>query len=54
MGSSWAAVAAEEEPQGREIGTLLVGAGDGGGGSGGERREGEGWGGEGWMRGRVY
>ena len=42
MGSSWAALAAEEDPQGRGIGTLLVeaGAGGGGGGRGGERRAG--------------
>ena len=39
VGSSWAALAAEEDPQGRGIGTLLVeaGAGEGGGGGGGER-----------------
>ena len=36
VGSSWAALAAEEDPQGRGIGTLLVEAGAGGGG-GGER-----------------
>ena len=34
VGSSWAALAAEEDPQGREIGTLLVEAGAGGGGRG--------------------
>ena len=47
-GSSWAALAAEEDPEGRGIGTLLVKAGGGGG-----RGEGEGWGGEGgaWGRG---
>ena len=41
VGSLWAALAAEEDPQGRGIGTLLVeaGAGGGGGGRGGERRE---------------
>ena len=39
VGSSWAALAAEEDPQGREIGTLLVEAGAGGGGRGRERRE---------------
>ena len=46
VGSSWAALAAEEDPQGRGIGILLVeaGAGGGGGGGGGER---EGRGGEG-------
>ena len=38
VGSSWAAQAAEEDPQGRGIGTLLVEAGGGGrGGGGGER-----------------
>ena len=40
VGSSWAALAAEEDPQGRGIGTLLVEAGAGGGG-GRERGEGE-------------
>ena len=38
MGSSWAALATEEDPQGREIGTLQqveAGAGGGGGGGGG-------------------
>ena len=34
VGSSWAALAAEEVPQGRGIGTLLVEAGAGGGGGG--------------------
>ena len=51
VGSSWAALAAEEDPQGRGIGTLLVevGAGGGGGRGGGGR---EGRGGEGaWGRG---
>ena len=45
VGSSWAALAAEEDPQGRGTGTLLVEAGAGGGG-GGEGRGGEGgaWG----------
>ena len=53
MGSSWAAVAVEEDPQGRGIGTLLVEAGAGGWGGGegreeeGRGREGEGRGGEG-------
>ena len=49
VGSSWAALAVEEDPQGRGIGTLLVEAGAGGGGRGGEGRggEGEGRGGEG-------
>ena len=37
--TSWAAQAAEEDPQGRWIGTLLVEAGAGGGGGGGEGRE---------------
>ena len=37
VGSSWAALAVEENPQGRGIGTLLVKAGAGGGkGRGGE------------------
>ena len=45
MGSSWAALAAEEDPQGREIGTLLVEAGAGGRG-GGRGGEGEGQGGK--------
>ena len=35
VGSSWAALAAEEDPQGRGIGTLLVEAGAGGGRGGG-------------------
>ena len=39
VGSSWVALAAEEDPQGRGIGTLLVEAGAGGGGGGGEGRE---------------
>ena len=47
VGSSWAALAAEEDPQGRGIGTLLVEAGAGGGGGrgggGGEGRGGA-WG----------
>ena len=34
VGSSWSALAAEEHPQGRGIGTLLVKAGEGGGGVG--------------------
>ena len=41
VGSSWAALAAEEDPQGRGIGTLLVEAGAGGGGG---EREGRGGG----------
>ena len=40
MGSSWAALAAQEDPQGRGIGTLLVEAGAGGGGGGGRGGEG--------------
>ena len=50
VGSSWAALAAEEDPQGRGIGTLLVEAGAGGGGGGvvgereGRRGEGGAWG----------
>ena len=48
VGSSWAALAAEEDPQGRGIGTLLVEAEAGGGGG----REGRGGGGRGaWGRG---
>ena len=45
--SSWAALAAEEDPQGRRIGTLLVTAGAGGGreGEGGMQREDAGGGG---------
>ena len=39
VGSSWATLAAEENPQGREIGTLPVKAGAGGGGGGREGRE---------------
>ena len=44
VGSSWTALAAEGDLQGRGIGTLLVeaGAGGGGGGRGGEGRGGEG------------
>ena len=46
VGSSWAALTAEEDPQGREIGTLLlIEAGAGGGG--GEGRGGRGAGGRG-------
>ena len=48
VGSSWAALAAEEDPQGRGIGTLLVEAGaKGGGGGGGRDRGGGGRGGRG-------
>ena len=39
-GSSWTALAVEEDPQGRGIGTLLVEAGAGGGGGEGEGRGG--------------
>ena len=46
VGSSWAALAAEEDPQGRGMGTLLVEAGAGETGGGGEGRE-RGGGGEG-------
>ena len=42
MGSSWAALTAEEDPQGRGIGTLAVEAGAGGGGRGGGGRGGRG------------
>ena len=44
VGSSWAALAAEEDPQGRGIGTLLVeaGAGGGEGRGGGEGAQGRG------------
>ena len=55
VSSSWAALTAEDYPQGRGIGTLLVEAGAGGGRGGGEGRggEGEGRGEEGgaWGRG---
>ena len=34
VSSSWAALAAEEDPRGRGMGTLLVEAGSGGGGGG--------------------
>ena len=53
VGSSWAALAAEEDPQGRGVGTLLVEAGaEGGGGGEGRGGEGEGRGGGGaWGRG---
>ena len=47
VGSLYAALAAEEDPQGRGIGTLLVEAGAGeGGGEGREGRGGRGGGGE--------
>ena len=56
VGSSWAALAAEEGPQGRGIGTLLVeaGAGGGGGGEGGERGAGGGVGGAGGVGQREH
>ena len=50
VGSSWAALAAEEDPQRRGIGTLLVEAGAGRGGGGrvmGGRGAGGRWGGVG-------
>ena len=49
VGSSWPALATEEDPQGRGIGTLLVEAGGGGGGGEGrgERGAGRGRGGRG-------
>ena len=49
--SSWAALAAEEDPQGRFIGTLLVEAGAGGGGGMGGEEEGRGGEGGAWGRG---
>ena len=42
VGSSWAALAAEEDPQGRGIGTLQVETGAGGGGGGEVRERGRG------------
>ena len=45
VGSSWAALAAEEDSQGRGMGTLLVEAGAGGAERGG---------GAGWGRGREW
>ena len=47
VGSSWAALAAEEDPQGRGIGTFLVEAGEGGERVGREGRERAGRGGRG-------
>ena len=47
VGSSWAALAAEEDPQGRGLGTLLVESGAGGGGGGGRGGERGGGGGRG-------
>ena len=41
VGSPWAALAAEEDPQGRGMGTLLVEAEQKGGGGGRERGRGE-------------
>ena len=52
VSSSWAALAVEEDSQGRGIGTLLVKAGAGGGGEGGGGEEGKGRGGEGGAWGR--
>ena len=51
VGSSWAVLAAEEDPQGRGIGTLLVEARAGGGGGGGRRGSGGGGEGGAWGRG---
>ena len=51
VGSSWAALAEEEDPQGRGIGTLLVEAGAGGGGGRGGGGERGGGGGGAWGRG---
>ena len=45
VGNLWAALAVEEDPRGKGIGTLLAEAGAGGGGGGGGG-EGEGRGGE--------
>ena len=39
VGSSWAALVAEEDPQGKGIGTLQIEAGEGEGGGRGEGRE---------------
>ena len=50
VGSSWAALAAEEDSQGRGIGSLLVEAGAGGGGGRGGEREGRGGEGGAWER----
>ena len=50
VGSSWAALAAEKDPQGRGIGALLVEAEAGGGGGEGERGGAGGRGGA-WGRG---
>ena len=47
VGSSWAALAAEEDPRGKGIGTLFVEAGAGGGGGRGEGGKREGRGGRG-------
>ena len=47
VGSSWAVLTAEEDPQGREIGTLLLVEAGAGGGGGGEGRGGRGKGGRG-------
>ena len=53
VGSSWAALPAEEDPQGRGIRTRLVEAGAGGGRGEGRGGEGEERGGEGGAGGRV-
>ena len=53
VGGPWAALAAEDDPQGRGIGTLLVEAGAGGGG-GGRGGRGQRWGGEGGRRGGGF
>ena len=52
VGSSWAALAAEEDPQGRRTGTLLVEARAGGGGGEEESTGGGGAGGR-WESGGV-
>ena len=54
VGSSWASLAAEVDPQGKGIGTILVEAGAGGGrGGGGGEGEGRGGRGAGERRGCV-
>ena len=54
VGSSWAALAVEEDPQEREIGTLLVKAGAGGEGQERDRGGGAGVGGRGGAGERRY
>ena len=44
LGDSWVALAVEEDPQGRGIGTLLAGAGERGGGGGAGVLNNEKWG----------